>query len=66
MKAEKHMINNNNHNLCQKFYMNFNIHHLFFRATPVAYGGTQARGRIGAAASSLHHSHSNVGSKLNL
>ena len=28
------------------------------RATPAAYGGSQARGRIGVA--SLHHSHSNA------
>ena len=36
---------------------------LFFRATPAAYGGSQARGRIGATAASLHHSHSNTRSK---
>ena len=29
-----------------------------FRATPAAYGASQARGRIGAAAAGLHHSHS--------
>ena len=34
-----------------------------FRAAPMAYGGFQARGRIGAIAVSLHHSHSNAGSK---
>ena len=28
----------------------------FFRATPTAYGGSQARGRIGAVAAGLHHS----------
>ena len=28
----------------------------------MAYGGSQAQGRIGAAAASLHHSHSNMGS----
>ena len=39
---------------------------LFFRAAPVAYGSCQARGRIGAAAAGLHHSHNNVGSKLHL
>jgi len=27
-----------------------------FRATPMAYGGSQARGLIGAVATSLHHS----------
>ena len=37
-----------------------------FRAVPVAYGGSQARGRIGAVADRLLQSHSNVGSKLRL
>ena len=32
----------------------------FSRAPPASYGGSQARGRIGAAASGLHHSHSNL------
>ena len=36
---------------------------LLFRAAPVAYGGSQARDRIGAAAANLHHSHSNMGSE---
>jgi len=31
-----------------------------FRATPVAYGSSWARDRIGAAAADLHHSHSNT------
>ena len=31
-----------------------------FRATPEAYGGSQARGLIRAVAASLHHSHSNA------
>ena len=35
-----------------------------FRATPAAYGGSQARGQIRARAAGLHHSHSNAGSKL--
>ena len=34
-----------------------------FRATPMAYGGSQARGLIGAVAAGLHHSYSKVGSK---
>ena len=34
-----------------------------FRAAPVAYGVSQARGPIGAAAASLRQSHSNSGSK---
>ena len=39
---------------------------LFFRAAPVAYGGSQARRRIGTVATGLHHSHSNARSKLRL
>ena len=31
---------------------------LYFRATPAAYGGSQAGGRIGATAASRSHSHS--------
>ena len=38
----------------------------FFRAIPLAYGGSQARGQVGAAAAGLHHSHSNAGSELRL
>ena len=37
---------------------------VFFRVELVAYGGSQARGLIGAIVASLHYSHSNVGSKL--
>ena len=33
---------------------------LLFRASPVAYGCSQARGRIGAAAAGLQHSHSQL------
>ena len=40
--------------------------YLFFRAAPTAYGDSQARGRTGAAAADLHHSHSNAGSELHL
>ena len=38
----------------------------FFRAAPVAYGSSQARGWIKPTAASLHHSHSNARSKLHL
>ena len=37
-----------------------------FRAAPALYGGSQARGRIGAAAAGLHHGHSKAGSELRL
>ena len=35
-------------------------------AAPAAYGGSQARGPVGAVAASLHLSHSNTGSELHL
>ena len=38
----------------------------FSRAAPTAYGGSQARGQIGAMAAGLCQSHSNVGSKPHL
>ena len=44
-------------------------HYVFFslfRATPMAYGRSQARGRIRAGTASLCHSHSHVGSELHL
>ena len=36
----------------------------FFRAAPMAFGGTEARGGIRTTAASLQHSHSNAGSEL--
>ena len=38
----------------------------FSRAAPPAYGGSQARGIIGAEAASLRRGHSNVRSELRL
>ena len=38
----------------------------FSRADPTAYGGSQARGPIGAIAAGLHHSHSHARSELHL
>ena len=37
-----------------------------FQASLTAYGNSQARGHIGAAASGLYHNYSNVGSKPHL
>ena len=37
-----------------------------FRAASAAYGSSQARGQIGAAAAGLHHSHSNAESESHL
>ena len=39
---------------------------LFLWATPTAYGGSQARGRIGAVATGPRQSHSNAGSEPRL
>ena len=39
---------------------------MLFRATPTAYGGSLARGLIGATAAGLHHNHSNIGSEPRL
>ena len=47
-------------------YIYFFFFFLLFRAAPVAYGGSQARGQIGAPAASLRHSHRNAGSELHL
>ena len=46
----------------QPIYLFIYLVFLSFRASLVAYWGSQARGRIGAVAASLHHSHSNSGS----
>ena len=53
----------NKRNLSQK---SLPFSFLLFRAAPGAYGGSQARGRIGAVAASLRHSHSNVRSEPHL
>ena len=44
-----------------KFFKN-----IFFCLFGATYGGSQARGQIGAAAASLHHSHGDSGSELHL
>ena len=38
----------------------------FSRAAPEAYGGSQARDRMGAVAAGLHQNHSNSGSEPRL
>ena len=47
-------------------FINYYYYYLFFclfRAIPMAYGGSQARGLIRAVAASPHYSHSNVRSE---
>ena len=39
---------------------------LLFRPAPSAYGGSQAKGPVGATAAGLHHSRSNTGSEPHL
>ena len=62
--CDKHLtvLNEKNTMTQSKFFGLFAIS----RATPVAYGGSQARGLIGAVAAGLHQSHSNVGSEPHL
>ena len=45
--------------MCCSFLFLFCLYFAISWATPAAYGGSQARGRIGAVATSLHQSHSN-------
>ena len=56
-----------NYYLLFNYYYYLIIHYFFtyllFKAAPTAYGGSQARGPIGAAAAGLHHNHSNAGSE---
>ena len=44
------------------FFLFFSL----FRALPMVYGNSQARGQIGATVASLHQSHSNARSELHL
>ena len=48
------------------FSVLFIIITIFFMATYVAYGSSQARGQIGAVTASLCQSHSNARSELHL
>ena len=57
-------LNPRSHNKNLRIFFFFFV--FFFRATLTAYGGSQARGQIGAVAADLHHSHSNSGTKLHL
>ena len=54
--------------MLEKSKNNFYFIYLFclfvlFKAASAAYGGSQAKGRMGAAAAGLHQSHSNTGSE---
>ena len=53
---------------CKVFYIlyYYYYYYLLFRAAPAAYGSSQIRGQIRAAAAGLYHSHSNARSELHL
>jgi len=48
------------------FFLVFLFLLLLLFLAPAEYGGSQARGRIGAVATGLRQSHSNAGSELHL
>ena len=48
------------------FFFFLSLFLLFLWAAPAAYGGSQARGRIGAVAAGLRQSYSNTGSEPRL
>ena len=48
------------------YYYHYYYYYFAFQGCTSAYGRSQARGRIGVAAASLHHSHSNAGSEPSL
>jgi len=65
--------NNTHSNECEDlyafsffFFFYFFVFVFFWGAAPVAYGGSQARGPIGAVAAGLHPGHSNTESKPRL
>ena len=51
------------------YFFNLGIYlfiYCLFRAVPMAYGSSQARGRSGAVAAGLHHSYSETSSEPHL
>ena len=52
--------------VCLLFFLFFFLGGVLFRAEPMTYGSSQARGQIGTVATSLHHSHSNARSEPHL
>ena len=55
-----------NYYLFQIFTFYFIYLFSLFRATPMTYGSSQARGPVGAAPASLSNSHRNMGPELHL
>ena len=57
----QNMLSSDSHRINTLFFFSS-----FSRAVPTAYGGSQARGPIGAVAYGLHHSHSSSESEPQL
>ena len=55
-------LSDNKHDATDAFFFFFCLF-AFSTAAPTAYGGSQARGLMGAIAAGLHQSHSNAGSE---
>ena len=55
-----------NFSLFQDLFFFFLFFFGLFKAAPAAYGGSEARGPVGATAAGLRQSHSNSGSELRL
>ena len=53
------------HSMTEDFFFSFCLFAISW-AAPMAYGGSQARGPIGAVAAGLHQSHRNAGSEPRL
>ena len=60
------MVTGNFHNYFLLSFFLFFFVFCLFRATSVAYKGSQARGQIGAIDAGLHHSHGNTESEPHL
>ena len=59
-------VNLQSHQPCTKHLLSHLFFFFFFRAASSAYGGSQARGQIGATTAGLSYSHSNAGSDMRL
>ena len=58
-----HQKGNHNENGKYYYYYYYFVFLPFLGSLPAAYGGSKARGLIGAVDTSLHQSHSNAGSE---
>ena len=63
---QRHGFKAQSHDLPAVFLRGRGVAFCLFRAAPMAYGGSQSRGRTGAIAAGLSHSHGDSGSKLHL